>query len=289
MAKTRRPSRTKQKNVTEQGPLSAILKISSIVLLLGFITICLLWDNTQTVNTKDLNINKLPYSKAIKNQKSLPKEFNSLADLIKKQEKTSWFMQANKRVEEHRKADLVLVLKDSRGNSIPHKDVKINLESHDFHHGGIMSIWQFSGTRKSTKPYIDPKIYRTKFLELFNKRKGNIKRWLLEQTVIAGIGNIYADEALFYAGIRPSTNIENIDEDSLKLLFESILKALKQGIRNRGTSISDFRDAYGSTGRNQEKLYVYGRAGQECLKCSNLLIRIKVAGRGTVYCEQCQQ
>ena len=97
------------------------------------------------------------------------------------------------------------------------------------------------------------------------------------------------DEALFYAGIRPSTNIENIDEDSLKLLFESILKALKQGIRNRGTSISDFRDAYGSTGRNQEKLYVYGRAGQECLKCSNLLIRIKVAGRGTVYCEQCQQ
>lgn len=126
------------------------------------------------------------------------------------------------------------------------------------------------------------------FLELFTKRKGNVKRWLLDQSVIAGIGNIYADEALFYAGIRPTGNLQDIDKKMLEKLFKCVLKALKQGVKNRGTSISDFKDAYGSTGRNQEKLYVYGRGGKDCFNCSAVLVKTKVAGRGTVYCEECQ-
>lgn len=126
------------------------------------------------------------------------------------------------------------------------------------------------------------------FKKLLNGRKGSVKKWLLDQSLIAGIGNIYADEACFYAGIRPDASIENLNQKQLELLFESILKALKQGIRNRGTSISDFADAYGKHGSNQELLYVYGRGGKECLNCKNILIKTTIAGRGTVYCEECQ-
>ena len=126
------------------------------------------------------------------------------------------------------------------------------------------------------------------FLNLFTKKKGNVKRWLLDQSMVTGIGNIYADEACFYAGIKPTTNLQDLDKKKLEKLFKCVIKALKQGIENRGTSISDFQDAYGSTGRNQEKLYVYGRGGKKCFNCSSVLIKTKVAGRGTVYCEDCQ-
>ena len=127
------------------------------------------------------------------------------------------------------------------------------------------------------------------FLNIFANKKGHVKRWLLDQSMVAGIGNIYADEACFYAGIRPNANIQDIDETSLEKLFKSVLKALKQGIKNRGTSISDYKDAYGSTGRNQEKLFVYGRGGKKCFNCSKTLVKTRVAGRGTVYCEECQK
>lgn len=126
------------------------------------------------------------------------------------------------------------------------------------------------------------------FQELFTGRRGSLKRFLLDQTVIAGIGNIYADEACFYAGIRPDSNIENLDGCEKKKLFDSIKKALEQGIKNKGTSISDFVGAYGSKGRNQELLYVYGRGGEDCLKCKKVLEKIKHAGRTTVYCKKCQ-
>ncbi len=127
-----------------------------------------------------------------------------------------------------------------------------------------------------------------KFKNLLIKRKGAVKRWLLDQALIAGIGNIYADEACFYAGIKPEREVSTLNEEELKKLFKSVLKALKQGIRNRGTSISDFQDAYGKTGRNQELLYVYGRGGEKCLSCSGILKKTRVAGRGTVFCEVCQ-
>lgn len=128
-----------------------------------------------------------------------------------------------------------------------------------------------------------------KFYGLISKKRGNIKKLLLDQSLVAGIGNIYADEACFYAGIKPETTLAELNESKLKKLFEGILVALKQGIKNRGTSISDFVDAYGSTGRNQELLFVYGRGGKPCLKCSNTLQKTKIASRGTVYCETCQE
>lgn len=120
-------------------------------------------------------------------------------------------------------------------------------------------------------------------------RKGAVKKWLLDQGLLAGIGNIYADEACFYAGIRPGAAVEDLGREALKELHAAVVKSLKQGIRNRGTSVSDYADAYGKTGRNQELLYVYGRGGEECLNCHTTLKKIRLAGRGTVYCESCQK
>ncbi len=120
-------------------------------------------------------------------------------------------------------------------------------------------------------------------------QKGIVKKVLLDQSVYAGIGNIYADEACFYAGIRPDTRIETLNDRELKRLFEGVKKALNQGIRNRGTSISDFHDAYGKSGKNQEVLFVYGRGKDDCLRCGASLKKGKLAGRTTVWCERCQK
>ena len=126
------------------------------------------------------------------------------------------------------------------------------------------------------------------FKNLVKGKRGTVKKILLDQSLVAGIGNIYADEACFYSKVRPDARIEEIDEAKLEDLYAAILKALNQGIRKRGTSISDFQDAYGKMGSNQELLYVYGRGGQPCMECKSPLVRTKVAGRGTVYCESCQ-
>lgn len=128
-----------------------------------------------------------------------------------------------------------------------------------------------------------------KFQSLMAGKKGAVKKHLLDQSLIAGIGNIYADEACFYAGIRPDREVSTLKPAELNLLFKSVVKALEQGIRNRGTSISDFADAYGKSGSNQELLYVYGRGGKKCLNCKSVLVRSKVAGRGTVCCARCQK
>lgn len=126
------------------------------------------------------------------------------------------------------------------------------------------------------------------FIKMMKGKKGSVKKWLLDQSKVAGIGNIYADEGCFYAGIRPGTKMESLKEKELVSLFEGVIKALKQGVKNRGTSISDFQDAYGHRGKNQELLYAYGRGGEKCLECEQVLKRTVVAGRGTVYCEKCQ-
>ncbi len=136
---------------------------------------------------------------------------------------------------------------------------------------------------------LDEDLDLEKLIKMMNGKKGVVKKWLLDQSLIAGIGNIYADEACFHAGIRPEAKMKNLKKKDLEKLFEGVLKALKQGIRNRGTSISDFQDAYGHKGRNQELLYVYGRGGEKCLRCEEVLKRTVVAGRGTVYCERCQR
>lgn len=143
-------------------------------------------------------------------------------------------------------------------------------------------------SRLGVEPFGD-EIDAKYFTDLFGKKRGAVKKNLLDQSLIAGIGNIYADEACFYAGIRPERETSSLSRREFVLLFEAVLKALNQGIINRGTSISDYHDAYGKSGKNQELLYVYGRGGKECIGCKEILVKAKVAGRGTVYCRKCQR
>lgn len=120
-------------------------------------------------------------------------------------------------------------------------------------------------------------------------KKGRIKNVLLDQTVIAGIGNIYADESLFRAGIRPDAKCEGLDKKRLVPLAAQVQEILREAIAACGSSIRDYRDADGNAGAFQNKFKVYGRGGQTCTVCGHALTSARVAGRGTVYCEKCQK
>jgi formamidopyrimidine-DNA glycosylase len=117
----------------------------------------------------------------------------------------------------------------------------------------------------------------------------SVKAVLLDQTVVAGVGNIYADEACFEAGIRPSTRSGRLSGRARDGLAACVLEALQRGIRNSGTTFRDFVGADGAMGTNAEDLRVYGRAGLPCLRCGADLVASVVAARGTVHCPTCQR
>lgn len=123
----------------------------------------------------------------------------------------------------------------------------------------------------------------------FEKKKGTLKGVLLDQTVLAGLGNIYADESLFLAGLSPERRADSLCEAEIAKLHQAIQKVLQAGIAAQGTSFRDYRDANGNKGSFQEALQVYGRGGKPCPACGHALTRIRLAGRSTVYCENCQK
>lgn len=128
-----------------------------------------------------------------------------------------------------------------------------------------------------------------KFLARVKNRRGSVKKILLDQTIVAGVGNIYADEGMFYAGLKPEREISKLQRAELERVFDGFIRALNQGVKNRGTSISDFADAFGRMGSNQEVINVYGRGGKPCYNCGENLQKIKLVGRGTVFCAKCQK
>jgi formamidopyrimidine-DNA glycosylase len=130
------------------------------------------------------------------------------------------------------------------------------------------------------------------FMERLSKKKrSKIKPTLLDQTIIAGIGNIYSDESLFRSGIHPETIVENISKPKLKKLHTSIREVLEYGINFGGDSTSDYRNIYGEHGGFHETHKVYRRAGKACTRrsCKGIIERIVVATRGTYICPQCQE
>lgn len=118
-------------------------------------------------------------------------------------------------------------------------------------------------------------------------KKTRLKNFLLDQSQIAGIGNIYADEIMFAAGLLPQRKTEDLTDREIARLYSAIHLKLEEGIRHRGTSFRDYVDGKGEKGGFQEKLKVYGRSGQNC-SCGSALISIVAAGRTTVYCPKCQ-
>ncbi|NLW55591.1 MAG: bifunctional DNA-formamidopyrimidine glycosylase/DNA-(apurinic or apyrimidinic site) lyase [Firmicutes bacterium] len=120
------------------------------------------------------------------------------------------------------------------------------------------------------------------------RRPGPVKGMLLDQRVLAGLGNIYVDEALFLAGVRPERPANGICAAEWEKIYESMLKVLNDSIEHRGTSERDYVDGLGEPGYHQVYLQVYGRKREPCRKCGTELIYTRVAGRGTHYCPNCQ-
>jgi formamidopyrimidine-DNA glycosylase len=127
------------------------------------------------------------------------------------------------------------------------------------------------------------------FAKRLRKRRGILKAVLLNQSFVAGIGNIYADEACFLAGIDPNRLTESLSDTEIERLHTAVIDTLEKGIRNMGTSFSDFADLFGKPGKNQHSLQVYGRAGKACFTCGTTLQRSVVGQRGTVWCTSCQK
>ncbi len=130
----------------------------------------------------------------------------------------------------------------------------------------------------------------TKFRDTLCSSKKPVKLVLMDQEKIAGVGNIYANEALFLACIHPKTPANKIPGERVELLYDRLLKVLRDGIRWGGASENNFRDAYGRIGRLQEHFLVYTKEGDNCPnKCGGKIKRIKLGGRGTFYCPNCQK
>ncbi len=128
------------------------------------------------------------------------------------------------------------------------------------------------------------------YLEKYLKhKKRSIKSALLDQSTVAGIGNIYADETLFDAGINPKTESRNLKKDDLNRLCRSLLKILKISIGEGGTTFSDFRDLEGINGNYGGQAWVYRRGGKRCRKCETKILREKICGRSTHWCPNCQK
>jgi len=127
------------------------------------------------------------------------------------------------------------------------------------------------------------------FDRIVKSRRRPIKSALLDQSFLAGVGNIYADEACFRAGIRPSRWTHRLTARERRALYSAIQEVLENSIAARGSSIINYVDAFGVRGGNQEKLLVYGRSGEPCVKCGTPLQGSRLAGRGTVYCRKCQR
>jgi formamidopyrimidine-DNA glycosylase len=127
------------------------------------------------------------------------------------------------------------------------------------------------------------------FDRIVKSRRRPIKSALLDQSFLAGVGNIYADEACFRAGIRPSRWTHRLTARERRSLYSAIQEVLENSIAARGSSIINYVDAFGVRGGNQEKLLVYGRSGEPCVRCGTPLQGTRLAGRGTVYCRKCQR
>jgi formamidopyrimidine-DNA glycosylase len=130
----------------------------------------------------------------------------------------------------------------------------------------------------------------TRFAELLRARKTKLKPLLMDQRFVAGIGNLYADEILFAAGLRFDRSSATLTAQEVRRLYRAMTQTLQDAIKHRGSSLADeqYRDLFGEIGEFQKRHKVYDREGQACQRCRNPIVRIKANGRSTFLCSQCQ-
>ena len=122
-----------------------------------------------------------------------------------------------------------------------------------------------------------------------SRRRITIKQGILDQSVLAGLGNIYADEVLFAAGVAPTRKTDTISDEEWEKIAAAVPPILLSSIANNGTTFSDYLDGEGNKGNNMPFLQVYQRTGMPCNRCGTTIMKIKVGGRGTHFCPNCQK
>jgi formamidopyrimidine-DNA glycosylase len=175
-------------------------------------------------------------------------------------------------------------------------DDGLELRYADHRRFGILRIYPTARVRRSPELSIlgvdplDDAFTVDHLAQQLKATRRDVKTFLLDQTRLAGVGNIYACEALFLAGISPRRKTTKLTArvDAARL-HHAIQKVLRAGIANRGTSFSDYVDAEGEAGLNQNSLHVYGREGEPCRVCSTLIRRLVQGARSTFYCPKCQR
>ena len=128
-----------------------------------------------------------------------------------------------------------------------------------------------------------------KFKEILKNKKGKIKQVLMDQEIIAGIGNIYSDEILWEAKIHPFKEIKRLSDEEIKRIYGAMQKILKKAVKLGGESISDYRDIEGKKGGFDILRKVYRREGEKCPRCGVIIKRIKIGGRSAHFCSKCQK
>ncbi|MGH2832429.1 MAG: bifunctional DNA-formamidopyrimidine glycosylase/DNA-(apurinic or apyrimidinic site) lyase [Solirubrobacteraceae bacterium] len=152
---------------------------------------------------------------------------------------------------------------------------------------GSEALEAFFAARLGLEPF-DESFTTEHLRELARGRTAPIKAFLLDQRRIAGVGNIYADEALFRAGVHPYRPAGKLTAKQWGLLREGVIEALSAGIDARGASIDDFRHIDGVRGSFQDRFLVHLREGQPCTRCATTITKLRAAGRGTYVCVRCQ-
>lgn len=128
-----------------------------------------------------------------------------------------------------------------------------------------------------------------RFKKVLAGKRGKVKQVLMDQNVIAGIGNIYSSEALWQAKVHPEKNIAQLNEKELKLLYQAIKKVLELGIKLGGESFSDYRKPDGSKGDFDDERKAYQKEGEECSRCGGIIKRLKIGQRSAFFCPRCQK
>ena len=135
----------------------------------------------------------------------------------------------------------------------------------------------------------DKKLDISYLRDKYKNKKLPIKSVLLDQSIIVGIGNIYADEILFLAKINPYTRAMDLDDNDLFNIIKYTRKVLERAISEGGTTIRSYSSVNGVHGLFQQELNVHSREGEQCPSCGNKIVKVKIGGRGTYYCEKCQK
>jgi formamidopyrimidine-DNA glycosylase len=151
-----------------------------------------------------------------------------------------------------------------------------------------VALDDYLGSRLGPEP-LEPAFTIDALRRQASGRKAPVKAFLLDQSRIAGVGNIYADEALFRARIHPLKPAGRLRRDELERLREGIVAALEAGIESSGASIDRYRDANGEQGAMQDRFLVHRREGQPCPRCGAAVVKLRAAGRGTYVCPRCQR